>query len=86
MSEAKTMSIRTVIAVCIALVAGSWALSGEIHNGQLRGITIELESAERKDTASLADRSQIWRAIDKLVIVSENHQETIRDLQGKTCD
>ena len=75
MSE-KMFTARTTVAMLIAVGSIMWAVSGEIHNGRLEDLAkLEVHSDE-----ALADRSNMWRALDKLVVVSENHQNGIDKL------
>jgi hypothetical protein len=57
MRETK-LGLGAVIPLCIAIAAGTWAVTAEIHNARLK--VAETDIAVSKD-----DRTQIWRAIDR---------------------
>lgn len=69
---------KFVITLGIAIATGVWGLSAEIRN---RVISSDMVKVEAQVEAGKEDRSQIWRAIDKLVLVSENHQKTIDHIE-----
>ena len=81
------INMSTVVTLCLAIAAGSWALSGEVHNYRLQNITGRLKNHEDGLMAAIEDRSQIWRAVDTLITMTENLHEDLREikiiLQGK---
>ena len=75
------ISLAQVVSICIALAAGAWALSSEMHNYRLQNITEQLGSHEELIMASINDRAQIWRALDKLVVMSTNTNDTLAEIK-----
>ena len=56
MSEPVKMNIATVITLCLALCAGAWALSGEVHNYRLMNIRDRLKTHE---TAIMSNEKEL---------------------------
>ena len=75
------INMSTVITLCLAIAAGSWALSGEVHNYRLQNITGRLKNHEDGLMAAIEDRSQIWRAVDTLITLTENLHEDLGEIK-----
>lgn len=55
------IAIPVVITISLAVAAGSWALSAEVHNYRLQNISSRLGSHEKEITLGIQERSAISR-------------------------
>lgn len=76
------VSIGTAITLCLAIAAGSWALSTEVHNYRLQDISTTIEAQTNLIMTGIEDRNQIWRAIDTLVTVSAMRGDDVAEIKG----
>ena len=81
MAEQK-FTAGTVVAICIAIATGSWAINGEVKNYRLQNITDRLKSHETYIQNSIIDRNEIWRAIDRLVDLSASRGEDLAEIKA----
>lgn len=77
-----------IITLCIAIASFSWAASTEIHNYRLKDIVTDISEVKQAMEVNKAEirlgidnRTEIWRAIDKLVTASTNRDRDIADIK-----
>jgi len=80
MAEIKSVSIVSVVTICLAIAAGAWGLSNTIALSRVKDV-------ENNITIGVTDRGQIWRAIERLTESANNREKKLDEIQAdvKPC-
>ena len=75
MAEIKSVSIVSVVTICLAIAAGAWGLSNTIALSRVKDV-------ENNITIGVTDRGQIWRAIERLTESANNREKKLDEIQA----